>query len=194
MKNKPDRLFDRDAEWAELAEFATSTVPGAALGLVYGRRRQGKTLLLELLAQELGGFVFAAAQQSEAQNLADLGTAFAAYRGLRQPVVFAGYRDALGELLRLGDEHPATVIIDEFPYLVSATPALPSYLQQALSPAGYARQHTTTRMILCGSALTTMSRLLGGGRAAARPSAAGAGGPPVRVPRDCRVLERGSRP
>jgi hypothetical protein len=160
---KPDRLFDRDTEWGELAEFATSDVPGAALGLVYGRRRQGKTLLLELLALELGGLMFAATQQSEAQSLADLGSAYAAYRGLRQPVVFSGYREALDELLRLGEERPVTVIIDEFPYLVAATPGLPSYLQQALSPAGHARQHTRTRLILCGSALTTMSQLLGGG-------------------------------
>lgn len=163
MAAKPDRLFGRDAEWSELAEFATSDVPGAALGLVYGRRRQGKTLLLELLALELGGFMFAAAQQSEAQNLADLGAAYAAQRGLRQPVVFTGYREALDELLRLGEERPVTVIIDEFPYLVTTTPALPSYLQQALSPAGYARQRTRTRLILCGSALTIMSQLLGGG-------------------------------
>lgn len=163
MPQKPDRLFDRDVEWAELTEFATSAQAGAQLGLVYGRRRQGKTLLLELLALELGGFMFAATQQSEAQNLADLGAAYAAYRGLRQPVVFGDYREALGELLRLGEERPTTVIIDEFPYLVAATPALPSYLQQALSPLGHAREHTRTRMILCGSALTTMSQLLGGG-------------------------------
>jgi hypothetical protein len=160
---KPDRLYDRDVEWEELSEFATSDQPGASLGLVYGRRRQGKTLLLESLALELGGFMFAATQQSQAQNLADLGAAYASYLGLRQPVVFADYRAALDELFRLGEERPVTVIIDEFPYLVASTPALPSYLQQALSPLGHAREHTKTRMILCGSALTTMSRLLGGG-------------------------------
>jgi uncharacterized protein len=160
---KPDRLFDRDTEWQELTEFATSPQPGAALGLVYGRRRQGKTLLLELLALELDGFMFAATQQSEAQNLADLGAAYAAYRGLRQAVVFASFREALDELLRLGEERPTAVIIDEFPYLVAATSALPSYLQQSLSPLGHAKERTKTRMILCGSALTTMSQLLGGG-------------------------------
>jgi AAA+ ATPase superfamily predicted ATPase len=160
---KPDRLFDRDAEWRELTEFAASPTPGATLGLLYGRRRQGKTLLLELLAVELGGFIFGATQQSEAQNLADLGAAYAAYRGLRQPVVFADYREALDELFRIGEDRPAPVIIDEFPYLVAATPALPSYVQQALSPLGHAREHTRARMILCGSALTTMSSLLGGG-------------------------------
>ena len=163
MWAKPDRLFDRDVEWAELSEFASSDELGATLGLVYGRRRQGKTLLLELLALETGGFMFGATQQSEAQNLADLGAAYAAYRGLGQPVAFAGFREAFGELLRLGDQRPTAVIIDEFPYLVAATPALPSYLQQALSPLGHARQGTRTRLILCGSALTTMSQLLGGG-------------------------------
>jgi AAA+ ATPase superfamily predicted ATPase len=160
---KPERLFDRDAEWRELTEFAAAPALGATLGLVYGRRRQGKTLLLELLALELGGFMFAATQQSEAQNLADLGAAYAAYRGLRQPVLFASYRDAIEELLRIGTERPTAVIIDEFPYLVAATRALPSYLQQALSPLGHARVRTKTRLILCGSALTTMSALLGGG-------------------------------
>lgn len=163
MTTKPARLFDRDDEWRELTEFVSSSQPGAELGLVYGRRRQGKTLLLELLALELGGFLFGATQQSEAQNLADLGSAYAAYRGLRQPVVFGDYRAAVDELLRLGEDRPTAVIVDEFPYLAAATPALPSYLQQALSPLGYAREHTRTRMILCGSALTTMSQLLAGG-------------------------------
>jgi len=160
---KPDRLFDREVEWRELTEFAASPGPGAELGLVYGRRRQGKTLLLELLASELDGFMFAATQQTEVQNLADLGAAYSAYRGLRQPVVFASFRDALEELFRLGEDRQVPVVIDEFPYLVAATPSLPSYLQQVLSPFGHARQHTRTKMILCGSALSTMSQLLGGG-------------------------------
>ncbi|MGJ6961121.1 AAA family ATPase [Streptosporangium sp. G11] len=163
MISKPDRLFGRDAEWEELSEFVTSPVAGATLGLVYGRRRQGKTLMLELLARETGGFLFAATQQSERQNLADLGAAYAAFRGLGTPVVFGTWRDALDELLRLGEERAVPVIIDEFPYLTAATPALPSYLQAALSPLGHAKERTRTRMILCGSALTTMAQLLGGG-------------------------------
>ncbi|MGW0804292.1 AAA family ATPase [Nonomuraea sp. NPDC002799] len=163
MLAKPKRLFGRDTEWEELADFAASPVMGATLGLVYGRRRQGKTLMLELLAQETGGMLFAATQQSEAQNLADLGAAYAAHRGLRQAVSFGDWREGLDELLRLGEERATPVIIDEFPYLVSSTPALPSYLQHALSPMSHAKESTRTRMILCGSALTTMAQLLGGG-------------------------------
>ncbi|MEZ0074685.1 ATP-binding protein [Planotetraspora sp. GP83] len=163
MLQKPERLFGRDTEWEDLADFVASPLPGATLGLVYGRRRQGKTLMLELLAQQTGGFLFGATQQTEAQNLADLGAAYAAYRGLRQPITFRTWREAIDELLRLGENQAAPLIIDEFPYLVSTTPVLPSYLQQALTPLGYAKQHTRTRAILCGSALTTMAQLLAGG-------------------------------
>lgn len=159
---KPARLFGRDVEWRELSGFATATSEGASLALVYGRRRQGKTLMLELLARQTRGFLFAATQQSEAQNLADFGAAYADFLGIRQPVAFGGWPEALGELLRLGERGPVPAIIDEFPYLVSTTPGLPSYLQQALSPLGYAKERTRTRLILCGSAMTTMSQLLGG--------------------------------
>src|SRR5437879_3700214 len=118
MLVKPERLFARDAEWGELGEFAESGQDGASLGLVYGRRRQGKTLMLELLVRESGGFLFAATQQSEAQNLADLGAAYAAFRGLRRPVLFADWRESLDELLRIGESEQVPVVIDEFPYLV----------------------------------------------------------------------------
>jgi AAA+ ATPase superfamily predicted ATPase len=163
IATKPDRLFGRDTEWAELAEFAGSRASGATLGLVYGRRRQGKTLMLDLLARETGGFFFGATQQSQAQNLADVGSALALFRGLRQPIVFGDWREALDEVLRVGESSPRPVVIDEFPYLVATTPALPSYVQQALSPTGHAKSHTRTRLVLCGSALTTMGQLLGGG-------------------------------
>jgi uncharacterized protein len=161
--DKPTRLYGRDTEWRELTEFTASAATGASLALVYGRRRQGKTLILELLAQQSRGFLFAATQQSEAQSLADLGASYADFLGLRQPVVFANWPEALAELMRLGDRTPVPVVIDEFPYLVAAAPGLPSYLQQVLSPLGYAKTNTRTRLILCGSALTTMNQLLAGG-------------------------------
>src|SRR5262249_62085966 len=53
------------------------------------------------------------------------------------------------------------VVIDEFPYLVKATPSLPSLIQRALDPRGVARHGV--RLVLCGSAMSVMSRLLAGG-------------------------------
>ena len=41
--SKPQDMFDRDYEWGELTRFAGNSAPRATLGIVSGRRRQGKT-------------------------------------------------------------------------------------------------------------------------------------------------------
>jgi hypothetical protein len=46
MFSKPADMFDRDEEWAALSRFAADNRPRATLGVVSGRRRQGKTFLL----------------------------------------------------------------------------------------------------------------------------------------------------
>jgi uncharacterized protein len=57
---KPQHLFDRNAEWTGLMSFAADARPGATLGVVSGRRRQGKSYLLQALATALGGIYFPA--------------------------------------------------------------------------------------------------------------------------------------
>lgn len=160
---KPAELHDRNQEWADLLDFVMNPEPGARLGLVYGRRRQGKTMLLELLTEAFGGFMFAGLQQSDQMNLKDLGDAFAEHVGL-PGVTFANWREAIDALLGLGErtERPAPVVLDEFPYLLDTAPELASVIQNALSPRGRARRASRTRLILCGSAVTTMRGLLGG--------------------------------
>ncbi|MGX6741865.1 AAA family ATPase [Streptomyces xantholiticus] len=64
--------------------------------------------------------------------------------------------------MRIADRGgPAIAVIDEFPFLAKASPALPSIIQRALDPAA---QHTNTpvRLLLCGSALSFMGGLLAG--------------------------------
>lgn len=160
---KPAELHDRADEWRSLANFAADTDPGAVLGIVYGRRRQGKTLLLELLAEATGGLAFTGLQQANAQNLADLSAAYAHFTGL-PGASFGNWTDAISALLAIGDRlgRPVPVILDEFPYLVEQAPELPSVLQRALSPRGTARRSGQVRLILCGSAFTVMRGLLGG--------------------------------
>src|SRR5215218_2775407 len=54
---KPDRVFDRVFEWTQLAAFAARDLSrGTQLGIVSGRRRQGKTFLLEALSSAAQGF------------------------------------------------------------------------------------------------------------------------------------------
>ena len=80
---KPDRMFARSWEWSELTAFAADPEPGATLGVVSGRRRQGKTFLLDSLAQAAGGFYFQAVESTEAESLHQLGAALGQYTGAR---------------------------------------------------------------------------------------------------------------
>lgn len=160
---KPSTLHDRDANWAALTRFLTDPEPGARLGLVYGRRRQGKTLLLELLAQATGGLMFTALPVSRAQNLRRLAAAYQACAGGPLPA-FDDWDTAIAALMALGErrEEPILVVLDEFQYLHDEDPELASVLQIALSPAGRAATTSRTRLVLCGSALSTMRGLLAG--------------------------------
>ena len=160
---KPARLHDRDRPWATLSDFATSDTPGAQLALVYGRRRQGKTLLLDLLAQATGGFLFTGLPQAGPLNLRRLARAYAAYVDGPTPA-FTDWEQAIDHLLRLGErgDGPTLIVLDEFPYLIESEPALPSILQIALEPLGRARTRSRARLVLCGSALHVMRSLLAG--------------------------------
>lgn len=161
---KPGDLFDRDREWAALEAFVTADRPGALLGLVYGRRRQGKTFLLELLTEQHGGFYFSALSQSNAQNLTRLAEQYQAFTGSRAGVAFGTWEQAFEALLALGEkrDEPVVVVIDEFPYLLEGAPELPSVLQNLLRPRGPAARSWRSRLILCGSALSVMRNLLAG--------------------------------
>jgi uncharacterized protein len=164
MIRKPHMLSGREREWRAVTRFVEDDEPGAKLGLVYGRRRQGKTFLLDLLAEATGGFMFTAVQQTGPQNLRMLGAAYAAYLGLKDPVAFPTWEAAIEALLLLGErrEEPTTVVLDEFPFLLDADASIPSLLQIGIGPTGRAFRRGRTRLILCGSALTTMRRLLVG--------------------------------
>ena len=52
---------------------------GATLGVVSGRRRQGKTFLLRALCEATGGFYFAADEATDGESLHQLGMALGAY-------------------------------------------------------------------------------------------------------------------
>ncbi|WP_117208047.1 AAA family ATPase [Allorhizocola rhizosphaerae] len=157
---KPSELLERDSEWKTLVNFATKPDLGATLGLLYGRRRQGKTFMLELLSEATNGFMFTAAQRYGPANLRTLSHAYQAYTDTVG--AFTDWQAAVDGLLRLGerDSKPTLVVLDEFPYLLETEPGLSSFIQIALSPRSRAMRQSRTRLILCGSALTTMRKLL----------------------------------
>lgn len=161
---KPDDVFDRQHEWAALDAFVNSERAGASLGLVYGRRRQGKTYLLEALVEAAGGFYWSALRQSGAQNRERLAAHYQVHVGARAGVRLSGWEEAFSALLALGEgaAAPVPVVIDELPYLLDSDPAIPSILQALLRPRGPAARRWRSRLVLCGSALSTMGGLLAG--------------------------------
>jgi uncharacterized protein len=159
---KPTEVFDRDFEWSALDRFISDSQQGATLGVVSGRRRQGKTYLLEAACQAGDGFYFGATEATDTESLSRLGAALTAHLAPPSPFHFANWAEAVDVLLDLGRDRPLPVVIDEFPYLVKANPELPSMIQQALRPFGHARSATRTRLLLCGSALSVMGKLLSG--------------------------------
>jgi hypothetical protein len=159
---KPDDMFDRDVEWMELTAFASDERAGATLGVVSGRRRQGKTFLLRALCEATGGFYFAAEEATDAESLHQMGAALGAHLKLPSALRFDSWHEVFDALLALGKDATAAVVIDEFPYLVRANPALPSILQNALAPRRPERERSRCRLLLCGSAITFMGTLLAG--------------------------------
>ncbi|MGW0608647.1 AAA family ATPase [Streptomyces sp. NPDC002644] len=159
---KPADMFDRDYEWSALTRFITDEQPGATLGVVSGRRRQGKTFLLEAACGAAGGFYFGATEATEAESLRRLSAELTAHVRPPSPFHFADWAEALDALLALGADRPVPVVIDEFPYLARATPELPSVVRNAFRPLREGRTGSRTRLLLCGSALSFMGRLLSG--------------------------------
>lgn len=163
--SRPADLFDREHEWADLSAFVSDPAPGLRLGVVYGRRRQGKSFLLRRLAAATGGFYYQALEHEPAQALVDLGERVGGHLGVGR-LAFATWDEALAGIRRLGGplgggSGPAVVILDEFPYLLERSPELLSLLQRAVDRSAE-EGGPAVRLILCGSAISTMAGLLHG--------------------------------
>ncbi|WP_127506938.1 AAA family ATPase [Actinoplanes solisilvae] len=165
MLSKPPRIFGRDREWNGLAAFATrptaATQGGASLGVVSGRRRQGKSFLLQAITEAAGGMYFAATEATEAESLRLFSEALSRHTRQFIEAPFRDWNDAIAHLFRSVSDRPTAVAIDEFPFLSKASPALPSIIQRELGPGGSGRT-SSARLVLCGSAMSVMGGLLAG--------------------------------
>jgi AAA+ ATPase superfamily predicted ATPase len=165
---RPDDLFNREDDWAALADFVEDLSPGIRVAIVYGRRRQGKSHLLRRLAKATDGLYHQALEHEPAQALRELGTQIGTYMGIGAPLALDNWAAAIGSLAtphagspdwKQGE--PVVVVLDEFPYLVERSPELPSIVQRIVDNSQDG-QMSPTRLILCGSAMTVMASLLEG--------------------------------
>ncbi len=157
----PPGVFDREQEWADLAAFAGGPPERPRLGLVYGRRRHGKTYLLERLAAAGGGFYVQTIEEERHPALRRFAAAVARYAGMPSwaDAQFDDWAAAFHTLAQLAAGR--IIVVDEFPYLLRGSPELPSVIQAAFDAAQSGR-HPAFRLVLCGSALSVMTELLTG--------------------------------
>ncbi|WP_328871024.1 ATP-binding protein [Streptomyces sp. NBC_00287] len=149
---KPPQIFDRAQEWNDLAAFVTDEEPGPRLGVLSGRRRQGKSFLLKALTEATGGFYFAAVEATRTESLQLLGEAIGRFTDAPVPPRPHDWTEALQLLFDLAAQRSVPVVIDEFPHLVTGDSSLPSRLRATLG----ARAGRHPRLLLCGSAMSCL--------------------------------------
>lgn len=148
----------RSGDRQTLARFLDNEVARPTLGLVYGRRRIGKSTLLVEQTRARGGFYFEATRVETPVQLARLGEALGGHLGVGR-IGLDGWEDAVQQLLRLGADDPVPVVLDEFGHIVEADGAVPSVLAAALGPGRDTATTSQARVVACGSAIAMMRAL-----------------------------------
>jgi len=150
-----DRFIGRERELRVLDELCDSGKP--ELFVLYGRRRVGKTELLQRFCEGRRAVYFLAAQVRDRDNLRGFREALRACLDdpLVESVEFADWSSALAFAAeRAGDER-LVIVLDEFPYLCEANKGLPSLLQQFWDQRG---KRSSLMLVLCGSQVSFMER------------------------------------
>ena len=157
MIEKPSDVIDREAEWTDLQDLWARPRPDLAFAV--GRRRVGKSHVLSRFARAVGGVYYQATRRTEAEQLAGLSRVVGAHLGdaaLRRGSGFATWEDLFEFVAERAGDDPFLLVLDEFPYLADAAPALPSVIQKLWDHdwAG-----SKMKLVLSGSYVTAMERL-----------------------------------
>ena len=127
---------------------------------IYGRRRVGKTALINEFVRGLPCGYCTAVEDDASANLVLLSRAVWELQGSVTAAPAPVYRDfcaALDAAFAASRGRRAVLVIDEFPYLAASCPAFPSMLQAAIDKN---REESGLFLILCGSSLSFMKEQL----------------------------------
>lgn len=121
------------------------------MAVIYGRRRVGKTALIDQFVKGKRTLYFTAQQKSRLQNLALFSRVVYEFFGVPSELPpFQTWASALAYVSERAVQSPDSLVFvfDEFPYAAEADPALPSVLQNAID---HGFKQSSMFMILCGS-------------------------------------------
>ncbi|MEA2664394.1 MAG: uncharacterized protein QOI11_1338 [Candidatus Eremiobacteraeota bacterium] len=130
---------------------------GGELVLLYGRRRIGKTYLLQRFTTGRRAIFYQATRQAEADELRSFTAQCQAVLGpLPSGYAFPSWEAALEHLDAHAGAERLAVILDEFPYLCESTAGLASVIQRWWDQRG---RTARVMLVLCGSAQAFMTDL-----------------------------------
>lgn len=129
----------------------------ARLVVIYGRRRVGKTALLTEFARGKSALQYTAEEATESVLLQQLSERAAEASGQRYlaEAPFRTWEAFFGFLVEWAQRRRRLVILDEFPYLLQASPGLASRLQKAWDER---LKDIALMLVLCGSYVSVMEQ------------------------------------
>lgn len=123
--------------------------------IVYGRRRVGKTALINEFCKDKPTMFFSALNASDKENLEALSKAIYEkdHPGLDSAPVFQSFDAAFDEITRMAEKERLVFVIDEYPYLAKANKSISSRLQHIID---HTWKNGQLYLILCGSSMSFM--------------------------------------
>lgn len=151
-------FIGRKEELADLR--AESAAERPSLVIMYGRRRVGKSTLVQEATKDLPSIYFQATRGLPSDNLRMFKAAVIATIGDDGIIGgMANWHSTLHHLASVADRIPGLVVtLDEFPFLCEEDKALPSIIQQFMDSGSPRRGNL--KLVLCGSVIAYMSELL----------------------------------
>lgn len=123
--------------------------------VVYGRRRVGKTALINEFCKDKPTVFFSALNASMQENLEALSKAIFEKNnpGAEYAPVFNSFDAAFAEITRMAEKERLVFVIDEYPYLAKADKSVSSRLQHIID---HVWKDGKLFLILCGSSMSFM--------------------------------------
>lgn len=122
--------------------------------VIYGRRRVGKTALINKFIEDKRAIYFMGVESNAKQNLENLSRSILEFNtGISADTSFATFQAALEYVFQLAEKERVILVIDEYPYVARASKSLSSTLQLLIDKY---KAHSKLMLILCGSSMSYM--------------------------------------
>ena len=118
--------------------------------VMYGRRRVGKTTILQEFAEHSNSIFFPAREKNDALNLEDFSKVVQYHFDHNFIASFSSWEDAFNYISSKVEQR-TTIIIDEFPYIIEENSSIKSILQHVIDLSW---KNKNIFLILCGSSVS----------------------------------------